>query len=573
MLDAGTSPPTWGGGVGDAIDIPMGGLAYIIGNMLTKGATAEDGKLLRYGEEGIFPSYSKQTYILYNTFNGQRYNAGNTFMAIAPLADYAVVANNIFWESNPSDVLYNSGSPIEWQFVNFNLATWGPNPPHWWSGLVDVGNPGVAPVSIRTLDYHLVSASESASAVGQALLPGTGGLPLTGPDGFSLKPTKNFPNSPAGDPTLVGQNRSNYLDYGAYALDNISTINQAPVVTAGPSLPPKGTTFANRVVAKTGAVLMGTASDDGLPSGTLTYTWSKVSGPGTVTFYPASALITTADFSATGTYTLQLQVSDGALSGTATCTVYVENLTVSAGSNQTIAVGAPANLVGTSTYTGTGTRTYAWSLISAPAGGTVAFGTGTALTTTATGFGVAGDYILQLEVSDKALWVRSTVKVTAGTTNRPPTVDAGANVDPAWETTNVSLHATASDPDGDTLGYAWTQTAGKTVTYVGGTNAANLTFTVPTVNTVAEASMTFQVTVNDGKGGVISDSVNVRARIMADANLDDAVDVVDLLYLVEAFGTAVGDPTYNAMCDFNSDGYVDVVDLLYLVGTFGRSLS
>jgi hypothetical protein len=55
----------------------------------------------------------------------------------------------------------------------------------------------------------------------------------------------------------------------------------------------------------------------------------------------------------------------------------------------------------------------------------------------------------------------------------------------------------------------------------------------------------------------------------ADVNGDDAVDVVDLLYLVDAFGTLEGDPLFNPACDFNDDGAVDVVDLLILVDWFG----
>src|SRR5439155_13107459 len=59
----------------------------------------------------------------------------------------------------------------------------------------------------------------------------------------------------------------------------------------------------------------GTAIDDGLPNppGVLTTAWSQVSGPGTVSFSNASALISTATFSASGPYVLRLTVSDGAL--------------------------------------------------------------------------------------------------------------------------------------------------------------------------------------------------------------------------------------------------------------------
>lgn len=52
--------------------------------------------------------------------------------------------------------------------------------------------------------------------------------------------------------------------------------NHAPVVTAGDD---QTTTWPNTIQ------LTGTVTDDGLPTnGTLTITWSKVSGPGTVTF-------------------------------------------------------------------------------------------------------------------------------------------------------------------------------------------------------------------------------------------------------------------------------------------------
>jgi hypothetical protein len=63
------------------------------------------------------------------------------------------------------------------------------------------------------------------------------------------------------------------------------------------------------------ASLDGTVTDDNLPSPpTLTTTWSKVSGPGTVTFVNANAVDTQASFSQSGTYVLQLMASDGQLS-------------------------------------------------------------------------------------------------------------------------------------------------------------------------------------------------------------------------------------------------------------------
>jgi hypothetical protein len=81
----------------------------------------------------------------------------------------------------------------------------------------------------------------------------------------------------------------------------ITTQNQPPVVTANPTLP----AFAGTPVA-----LTGTATDDGLPNGTLTVQWSILSGPGTVTFSNASSAASTAIFSVVGTYVLQLSAND-----------------------------------------------------------------------------------------------------------------------------------------------------------------------------------------------------------------------------------------------------------------------
>src|SRR5439155_20461276 len=71
------------------------------------------------------------------------------------------------------------------------------------------------------------------------------------------------------------------------------------------------------------ANLSGTVTDDGLPNGTIQTTWSKFSGPGTVTFSNPSALNATATFSTAGTYVLRLTASDTALSSSADVTITV----------------------------------------------------------------------------------------------------------------------------------------------------------------------------------------------------------------------------------------------------------
>jgi hypothetical protein len=63
--------------------------------------------------------------------------------------------------------------------------------------------------------------------------------------------------------------------------------------------------------------------------------------------------------------------------------------------------------------------------------------------------------------------------------------------------------------------------------------------------------------------------LDVQVRVSGDVDGDDHVDVVDLLWLVDAFGSVTGDANYDARCDFNGDGAVDVADLLDLVYNFG----
>ena len=58
-------------------------------------------------------------------------------------------------------------------------------------------------------------------------------------------------------------------------------------------------------------------------TGALTTTWSRVSGPGTVTFSSPNALNTTASFSVAGTYVLRLSVSDSLLTSTDNTTFVV----------------------------------------------------------------------------------------------------------------------------------------------------------------------------------------------------------------------------------------------------------
>jgi len=93
--------------------------------------------------------------------------------------------------------------------------------------------------------------------------------------------------------------------------------NSAPSVDAGSN---QETTLPDDTVN-----LDGTVSDDGNPDppGSVTTTWSKVSGPGTVSFGNSSAVDTTATFSTDGVYSLRLTADDNDLTNSDDVTVTV----------------------------------------------------------------------------------------------------------------------------------------------------------------------------------------------------------------------------------------------------------
>jgi len=101
----------------------------------------------------------------------------------------------------------------------------------------------------------------------------------------------------------------------------------APVPDPPANAPPAVNAGSNQTTTVSTPVnLDGTVSDDGLPNppGAVTTAWSKASGPGSVTFGNASAIDTTASFSAPGTYVLRLTANDGELTPFDELTVTVD---------------------------------------------------------------------------------------------------------------------------------------------------------------------------------------------------------------------------------------------------------
>ena len=197
--------------------------------------------------------------------------------------------------------------------------------------------------------------------------------------------------------------------------------NAAPVANAGPD---------QTITLSDQATLRGFATDDGLPNppAALSYQWSELIGPDSVTFGNAAAASTTAAFTTEGTYMLQLTATDGALSGDDTVVVTVYSAPspppsptptpnqppiVNAGPDQTITMLNQAALRGWATDDGLpnppADLTYQWNILSGP--GIVNFGNANAGSTTAT-FSAEGNYSLRLTAFDGASSGASDVAVT-----------------------------------------------------------------------------------------------------------------------------------------------------------------
>lgn len=280
--------------------------------------------------------------------------------------------------------------------------------------------------------------------------------------------------------------------------------NQAPAADAG----------SDQTVDE-GATITLDASASSDPDGDeLSYSWTQTGGPD-VTLSDASSATPSFDAPAepqqAQTYTFQVAVSDGQATTTDTVNVTVEPVndppTVDAGSDQTVTEGDSVTLSGSASDVDDSSLTYSWTQTSGP---DVSLSDASAAQPTFTAPDVDNptDLTFELTVSDGENQVADAVTVTiepAAPANQPPTADAGSD-QTVNEGATVDLDATgSSDPDGDALSYAWTQTGGPSVS-LSDADTATPTFTAPEVD--AEETLTFQVEVSDSQA-TDTDTVSV----------------------------------------------------------------
>jgi len=159
-----------------AIDVPNGGLTYVIGNLLQQGPDTDNSTLFPYGAEGLSgDGRTHQLYVVNNTLVNDRGNG--TFINISGGTEKAVVINNIFAGGGGTV----NGATEE----SNNIISADP-------GLVDRAN----------YDYRLTAGSIARDA---GIAPGQGA-------GLDLTPVYHYvhPSSQEDRP------RDNSLDIGAY---------------------------------------------------------------------------------------------------------------------------------------------------------------------------------------------------------------------------------------------------------------------------------------------------------------------------------------------------------------------
>ncbi|MDD5571156.1 MAG: T9SS type A sorting domain-containing protein [Bacteroidales bacterium] len=145
------------------IDLPNGGLAIIIGNLIQQGPNTDNSNILGYGAEGLTNNPPHQLYVVNNSFVNQR-GANGVFISVPGTTELLKLYNNIFTGS-PYTVL--SGTPVTLDSL---------------ANLIIPNSANVGLDSLAIYDYNLKSTSV---AINKGRNPGYAGT-------FSLKPDKQY---------------------------------------------------------------------------------------------------------------------------------------------------------------------------------------------------------------------------------------------------------------------------------------------------------------------------------------------------------------------------------------------
>lgn len=318
------------------------------------------------------------------------------------------------------------------------------------------------------------------------------------------------------------------VDVGNF--DPTVIVNYAGVTIAGSDHPPVADAGADFSVNEGDMVVLdGTQSHD--PDGdTLSFQWTQISGPAvTLTGEETSTPFFIAPAVALGGETISFQLTVTANAQTATDTVSVNVVNINhtpvaiTGPDLTVAEGGLVILNGEDSFDVDGDAiVYTWTQVSGSPAVTLNNPHAANPSFPAPMVGSGGTtLVFELRVDDGFpadappdgyTFEDAVAQVTVTITNQNGTPCANAGPDQCVkECKTVKLDGSKSkDPDNDPLTFSWTQVSGPAVT-LSGANTAKPTFTAPQVNG-SGATLKFKLTVNDGYGGVHSDTVQVQVQ-------------------------------------------------------------
>jgi signal transduction histidine kinase len=292
----------------------------------------------------------------------------------------------------------------------------------------------------------------------------------------------------------------------------VTNVNTPPVARAG----------ADQTINEGVQVTLDGSGSSDADGDTLTYTWTQTVGP-TVTLSDASSAsptFTAPDVSGQDPFDLafRLAVHDGfTTSEPDDVAVRVDNVnavpTVSAGDEQTVDEGTLVALEAVGDDADGDTLSYTWSQT---AGTTVTLSGADSSTATLTApmRPTSTDVTLTFSVTASdglSVSAESTVDVIVQNVNQAPVAEAGAN-QTTEEGAAVTLDGTgSSDPDADSLTYAWTQAAGPVVG-LSDASAARPSFTAPDLATNDPVALQFRLIVSDGALESAADTVTVTVQ-------------------------------------------------------------
>jgi len=250
------------------------------------------------------------------------------------------------------------------------------------------------------------------------------------------------------------------------------------------------------------------------PSGTiLTYTWTKISGPGTGAIGSPSSAVTKVSGLSEGVYKFQLKITDSnGMTATDLVTITVKPApqppVANAGNAQTIVLPVnSATLDGTKSTASSGyIISYEWTQLSGPSDAAIENATSAA--TTVNGL-AEGEYTFELKVTDNNnISATASVTIIVKASPPPPAADAGNAITVVLPVNTATLDGSKSTSSGSTIiSYEWSILSGPEG--AGITDAGSKTTQIVAL---VEGNYQVQLKVTDNLGASATTSVSITVK-------------------------------------------------------------